>query len=464
MSARFAKFTLFMFSCALAIPVVSFGQVIGGGNGTGIITTGVVGGVKIDASGVLTSQTEVLPPAVKAQIQAGLQQADANIAKASDLRMISLRGLEAAITRAKDEGTPISSEINYLAGLQRIEFVIVSPETNDIILAGPGEGFKLNDQGVVVGENSGTPVIHLEDFLVAMRAVESARTGQGISVSIDPTEKGVQQLTQFYSQLKNSRTPFHPAMQPKVEQAMGEQMIKLTGVPADSRFAQVLVAADYKMKRLAMGLEPAPISNFPSFMEMAQKAKVKNMTTAPRFWMECNYDSIGKSADGNVWQIRGKGVKALTQESMFDKEGKRSIGEKQNRFAMKWADLMTDRFEELSKAEPAFRELRNMMDLSIVAAVITREKMSEKVGLETPAILGLTDAAVTPSRAVAKVVPAQCSFVRIANSWLVSASGGIQLDSWGVAQNSEVVADVAKVAAVALKKTGDSWWWNSAQN
>ena len=125
--------------------------------------------------------------------------------------------------------------------------------------------------------------------------------------------------------------------------------------------------------------------------------------------------------------------------------------------------MMTERFEELSKAEPAFRELRNIMDLSVVAAIITREKLNEKAGLETPAILGLTDAAVTPSYAVPKAVPAQCSFVRIANTWLVSASGGVQLDPWGIAANSQVVPSVASIAKTATK-TSDSWWWNAADN
>lgn len=475
MSAHFAKFAFLVCCAALISPLNASAQVGGGGggnngggnnnNGNGtIVQSGVVGGVKIDVRGVFTTQKEILDPAVRVQLEAGLKSTDSNMASASKLRMISLRGLEAAITKARDEGTPLSSEINYMAGLQRVEFVILSPETNDIIIAGPGEGFKVNDQGVVVGDKSGSPVIRLEDFLVAMRSVENARTGQGVSVSIDPTEQGVKQLQKFYAQLKRSNSPFHPNMQTRIEEAMGQQTITLTGVPADSRFSQVLVAADYKMKQLGMGIEKAPIANFPSFMEIAQKAKAKNLSAAPRFWMECSYEPIAKSTDGNVWQLRGKGVKALTEETLFDRNGKRAGAKKPNRFAVQWAEMMTERFDELSAAEPAFRELRNMMDLSVIAAIITREQLNQKVGLETPAILGLTNAATTASYAVPKVVPAHCSFVKIARNWLVSASGGVQLDSWGVAQNSEVVPGVGEIAKTALNKTSNSWWWNSAAN
>ena len=479
MSARSTKFTL-MFACAffalLIMPLTVMGQAAGAAGGAGgaaagaagaaggaaaggnntFFSTGVVGGVKIDTRGVVQGVTDVMNPAVRKRIAEGLKNADNAVLNATKLRMVSLRGLEAQFNRAKSNKTQLPLEVNYMAGLQRIEYIILAPETNDIILAGPAEGFKMNRKGVVVGEKSGTAVIHAEDFLVAMRSVENARRGQGVSVSIDPTAEGIKRYNKVTSQLRG----FNASMQPKLEQAMGPQTIRLTGVPTDSRFSQVLVAADYKMKRLGMGHEAAPIDNFPSFMEMAYRAKASKTKSAPRFWMECNYQPIAKSEDGLVWQIRGTGVKTLTQEEMFDENGKKTGKKvKPNRFAKKWADAMTERFDELAAAEPAFQELRNIMDLSVVAAIIKSENLTDKVGLEIPGILGMSKVAVTPKYAVPKVVPTQCSFVKISNSWLISASGGIQLDSWGVASNTEVDSSINKVAK--LVDGSGSWWWNA---
>ena len=53
-----------------------------------------------------------------------------------------------------------------------------------------------------------------------------------------------------------------------MEQALGPQTITVTGVPATSHFARVMVAADYRMKRLSMNMEPAPIAGLPSYLEM----------------------------------------------------------------------------------------------------------------------------------------------------------------------------------------------------
>ena len=42
-----------------------------------------------------------------------------------------------------------------------------------------------------------------------------------------------------------------------MEKALGPQLITVTGVSATTHFAQVMVAADFRMKRLAMNFESA---------------------------------------------------------------------------------------------------------------------------------------------------------------------------------------------------------------
>lgn len=424
------------------------------------IVLGVVGGVKIDAEGVLESGYQTIDPQVMAEVQRTLAKADGDIESSTSLRMVSLRGLEAAINQAHVDGQPYSAEVRYVAGLQRIEFIVVSPETGDIILAGPAEGWKLNESGSVVGETTNRPVIHLEDLLVAFRTSEQARTGQGISVSIDPSQQGIQKLARLYKEI-GRQGGFNPSFQPNVEQALGNHDIRLTGVPEDTRFAHVLVAADYKMKRIAMGLEPSPLKALPSMLELAANAGASKMKSSPRFWMECNYQPVAKSEDSKVWQIRGQGVKTLTEESRYNEAGQRSAASKTNRLAEQWASLMTEHFDELATADPTFGEVRNAMDMSVVAALIDREQLLQRAGLEIPAILGLTEAATTPAWTVPKKVPTQCSFVQIARSWLITASGGVQLDSWSAASNIEVDPAVGKVADIALNRTADRWWWNS---
>lgn len=456
MSARIGKLTFLLAIGLATFATQSIFAQNNNNNGLGIFQN-AVGGVMIDANGVLTGQTSRLDRKFREQLIQGMNNVDADISQ-TGLRMISLKGLNAQIEKSLADGTPLPADVQYMAGLQRLEYVIVDEENNDIILAGPGEPWTVNEAGAVVGKDSGTPVLHLEDFIVAMRSVNNARQDYGISVSIDPTEQGARSLQRFLGQLDS----FHPDLADKVAEAYGPQEISLTGVPKNSRYSQILVAADYKMKRLSMGLEEAPINDFPSMLEMARRKDARFNTAAPRFWMECNYKPVAKSDDNSVWQIRGAGVKTLTEEQYFNKDGERKAARKPNKFAKAWADAMTERFDELAAAEPVFRDLRNLMDMSIAAAIIEREGLLTKVGLDINSISGNQEQMVSlPAWNVPQTVPAQCSFVQLTRSWIVTASGGVQVDSWSVAANSKVVPEVAKIGMIAMDRTAERWWWNA---
>lgn len=458
MAARASNLGIRFLTAAIALALVaSVSQVQGqGGGGFGFFQQ-AIGGIRVDPNNALTGQMDRLDAELRTKLAKQLKAADADI-KQAGLRMISLKGVQSEMTKALSAGQPIDAELQYLCGIQRIEFVIADPENNDVILAGFGEDWRVNELGNVVGVTTGRPVLKLEDLLVAMRTVENARRDYGISVSIDPTAEGVDRLQKFYS--GNS---FDPSMAPQIEQAMGDNLISLTGVPADSRYAQILVAADHKMKRLSMGLDPAPIANFPSMLEMIQAKNADIRTMSPRFWMECAYQPLAKSDDGLVWKVRGTGVKTLTEESFVTrKAGKQDKAPKANKFASQWADMMTERFEELATAEPIFWELRNLMDMSVVAALIVKEDLLAKANLDLALINGTDNKVSTPTWNVPKTVPAQCSYVRTSRSWIVTASGGIQVDSWSVVAQAETVQELRQSGDAALSRTADRWWWNAA--
>ena len=414
----------------------------------------VVGGVEINAKGVLDVERETLSPNDRQKLAERINGTVADLKK-SGLRMISLKGLESAMAEAAKNGTELPLEVQYMAGLQRIEYVIQSPETNDIILAGPGEAFKADAEGNIVGAKSGMPVIHLQDFLVAMRNADNARRDYGITVSIDPTQQGVENLQKMFAKLNT----FNPQLAGQAEKVMGPQDISLTGIPKDSRYARILVSADFKMKRLSMGLENTPVY-MPSLLEMAKVKDTKFRKMAPRFWMECDYQPVAVSDDGNVWQLRGQAVKTLTDEQYFDKDGNKKAKGAENRLAQTWAASMTDNFDRLSKDQPVFRELRNLMDMSVVAAIIKKDNLVEQLDMNLPGILG-QEMISTPSWNIPQQVPTQCSFVKLTKSWLVTASGGVDVDSFAVAEKTEKVASLGEIAAIANKRSASNWWWNA---
>ena len=160
----------------------------------------------------------------------------------------------------------------------------------------------------------------------------------------------------------------------------------------------------------------------------------------------------------NKRKLNGQGVCTKTQETFAKQNGMQSG--KASRLAETWAEAMTKNYEQLSKAEPVFRELRNMMDMSVVAAIIAREKLLQQVGLDLPAINGL-DTVSTPAWNVPQTVPTQCSYARISDGLIVTTSGGVTVDSWAVAAKTKTDSGLKEVARLASASSSDRWWWNA---
>ncbi len=274
-----------------------------------------------------------------------------------------MRRLEAAIAESKKLGQPLSNEVRLLAGLQNIRYVFVYPEEHDIVLVGFAEGWKVDDRGHLVGQTTGRPVILLDDLLVALRSANETAAG-GITCSIDPSPEGLPRLSEYVKTLTtidNPQTTMHT-----IEQLLGPQTISLHGVPPTSHFARVLVAADYRMKRLGMNFEPAPVAGLPSYIQMLRPGSrgMQNMT--PRWWLVPNYAPLMTDDQGLAFELRGAKVKCLTEETFFGENGSRAQTGKVSPVAQQWADNMTARYDELSLKEPIFGQLRNCMDLAIV--------------------------------------------------------------------------------------------------
>ncbi|MEX0978685.1 MAG: DUF1598 domain-containing protein, partial [Pirellulales bacterium] len=266
-----------------------------------------VGGVSIDANGVLTKIKLDELNELKRHRQAAFMAVPGEL-KDAGLRKVSLRQLEAAIAEHRKHGTPIGDDIRYLAGLQRIQYVFVYPEARDIVIAGPADGWKLNALGDTIGMTTGRPVMLLDDLLVALRSIEGAQT-TGILCSIDPTQEGLARFAAL--KLTNPGSNIDPLLT-MIEKAMGPQTITVKGVPENSHFARVLVAADYRMKRIAMGFEESPVAQLPSFLQMVKTGGRGSRGMMPRWWLEPNYESILADAEGLAYEFRGASVKALT--------------------------------------------------------------------------------------------------------------------------------------------------------
>ena len=154
-------------ACVLAgLPLIFPGTLLAwqGDNGNADDTPGVTIqqptlGVMVDANGIMQAHVFPDPTGQLTELrrQAAVRKLSAEVQQPSALRTISLQRLEAAIQRRLDQGLPLDEEMKYLAGLQRAQFVFISPNDGDILIAGPAEGWLEDLSGRAVGIDSGRP-------------------------------------------------------------------------------------------------------------------------------------------------------------------------------------------------------------------------------------------------------------------------------------------------------------------
>ncbi|MGH7194752.1 MAG: DUF1598 domain-containing protein, partial [Candidatus Saccharimonadales bacterium] len=357
-----------------------------------------------------------------------------------------------------DEKAQMPDEVRFLAGLQRVEYVLVYPEQNDIVLVGYGEGWKVDERGNVVGAKNGRAVMQLDDLLVALRTADAAARG-GITCSIDPTEEGLARMQKMQSQLlQRDLNPNDVAA--ALQRALGPQTISFRGVSPKSRFAHILLAADFRMKRLAMNFDPAPVKGLPSYLQMIKHTKQPGIQKVlPRWWLATDYEPLLTDGKGLAWQLRGQGVKCMSEDDFVAADGTRRRLGKSSKEAERWAELMTKHYDALSAKEPIFGELRNCMDLAVVAALIFKENLAGRVGLDLGAFID-PNGYPTEEFNAPKEVDTKVSFIETANSYLLSASGGVELTSWQAAAEQETSDELASLRGGLADGRGELWWWN----
>ena len=191
------------------------------------------------------------------------------------------------------------------------------------MIAGPAEGFVLVGLGRPRGLDTGRAVLELQDLVVALRAFgPDGQPTQHISVSIDPTQEGLARMQGFLRRVGGNA---HPRQTKDIvrglKKSLGQQMVTLHGIPAETHFAQVLTEADYRMKLIGIGLERPPV-DITTYVEKANPGSVSRNAMA-RWYFVPDYESVKMSEDGLAIQLVGEGVKLVGANEMVQSDGTR---------------------------------------------------------------------------------------------------------------------------------------------
>lgn len=421
-------------------------------------------GISIDAEGVVT-RAQVQPQSARLQQERATAFAAAHLPTDmqafSDLRKVSLIKLERAYA-SRDADEEPSQEMLYLAGLQRIDFVFIDPEQQDIVIAGPAEGFAPNAEGRMTGLTTGRPPIHLDDVIVALRSV--IRERQAVRISIDPQPEKLAALQEYVA--RNSSATSTSGAQRRYRQMgqiLGLEDVTIEGIPADSHFARVLVEADYLMKRISLGVESSGVREVRSHLSLL----VPNGNSMQRWWFIPYYEGIHASEDGNAYELVGQRAQLLAQEEWVDDQGARADAAFTRASTEQFAVLFTDHFEELAEVSPVFAEMQNLIDLAVVAALLDTSGAMRRAGWRADVFLN-PDRAPIGQFEVPRQVPSEAMTRPARRGVMLGLIGGVSISPRDVVQQfvSEGSEEGARAGGIRARAFGRPeadqvvWWWD----
>lgn len=424
-------------------------------------------GVVVDAAGVF--RTHVIPDPTGQLTRQRLLAARAalapDLARPSKSRKISLTRLEAAIAAHLATGQGITDDMRYLAGLTRIRNVFYYPETGDIVIAGPAEGYMANIAGRVVGMHTGRAVLELQDLVAALRAFPpSGEKTQALVVSIDPTQEGLAKMQQFLLAIRGQVTPRDAGrIAAGLKENLGLQNVRIEGISPKTHFAQVMLEADYRMKLIGIGREK-PAVRITSYVARANPRSVAR-NALQRWYFTPNYDCVRVSEDELAMELEGDGVQLIGEDQLVQAHGGRVVTGQVDRASRTFVKEFTTKYGQLAAKEPVYAQLRNLIDMAIAAAFIQRYDYYGQAGwsMET---LGNEERFPIETLPEPKQVETAVNAIFKGNTLMTPVGGGVniqpllalatdrmKLDEEGELKELRVQAEIEGLAK-------DQWWWD----
>lgn len=424
-----------------------------------------VAGVLIDPNGVLRVQfLRQDIDVAKARKDAARAALSEDVLRDSRLRKISLNRLEAAYAAIQSSGDVAPPEMKYLAGLTRITHVFFYPESGDIVIAGPAEGFFLDISNRPVGMTSGKAILELQDLIAALRAYSpSGHRENVISVSIDPSKEGLARMSQYFAGVSPALAQRNPnAVAQGLKQSLGMQKVTIKGVSPKSHFAQVLVEADYRMKLIGIGLEEPPVK-ITSYISKATARSGGN--GLHRWYFTPNYECVKVSKDGNAMQLTGDGVKLVSEHELVSAEGSRTASGKVDKASQQFVSSFTRLYPKLAEESPVYAQLRNLIDLSVAAAYIQQQDFYGQAGWKME-VFGSEDKFPLDTYPVPEMVESAVNAVIKGNTLMTPIGGGVNIQPRQALRQDRLQKDEdgqlqEEQSRITLRnvKPGQ-WWWD----
>jgi hypothetical protein len=423
-------------------------------------------GVYVDGEGVLRRATKnaARDDLVALRSEAAVVAGPQDVRQASKLRKVSIPRLERALQLKHAAGRPTSEIERTLAGLQRIDYVLVYPETGDLVIAGPASGWHTDAEGRAVSDTTGRPCLRLDDLVVLWR--HSLEQGHDVlGCTINPSAEGLA-AAKAYLDAQQAKPAGRKQQLEQLRRHVGLQTIEVFGIDGHTSAARTLVAGDYHMKLIGMGLVPG-VPGVPSYLELVAR---QDQGAAPaldvlRWWFTLTCDAVESDAAREAFALRGVSVKLQGENEFLNATGRRVPTGAADDLNRQFAANFNKHYAELAAKYPVYAELENLFALELCGALVASQQLDERAHWHRtyfgPAGGYAPEAAEVP-QAVETVSASQ----KAGNRRVVAGvSGGIHADPWSHVSEAALVDGDARLKPARLQAApnapaAERWWWD----
>jgi hypothetical protein len=444
------------------------GGAVGGAVGGNITVQLPSFGVAIDADGVLAVKMAVDPDGRLRAARAAAAKAmlPPNLLAASKLRKVSLVRLERALRAQLAAGQPPDDIMLHLAGLDRLEAVYCYPESGDLVLAGPAAGWIDDPSGRAVSLASGRPALLLVDLAAALRAYRpGTKKHLFVGCTIDPPAEGLVRFQQFQRTIPHSvgdyqRDAVAAQIAAGIEESLGLAEIRVFGIPASTHMAAVMVEADYRMKRIGIGLEPPGVP-IVTFLDALGSSRQTNLQ---RWWFTPRYECLRVTDDALGMEMLSDSVELHAEDKVIGPAGTLLAGSPPSKPSQRFTESFTRRYPELASRSPVFAQLKQAIDFLVAAAFIREQDFYGRLSWDLGALgdeSQLSIEVLDVPRKAPCVANARWKGARLQTP----AGGGVSIVADEALSPARRGKDTAGKLAqrrhdVERQVPADAWWWD----
>jgi hypothetical protein len=283
--------------------------------------------------------------------------------------------LSLKVLAAKAKTDPRAETVKTLGGIGWLEGYVVDEEKKDIVLIGRSAKER--------------PSLFLDDLTVNIRNIWNRSAYP--CISLDPRPEDIKKLNALFAKAGGGADfEQQKAVMMQIKKIWGPQLVMISGIPSGSRYAHVMIDADYNMKKLSQGLYA--IEGIDSALNIAIgeiKTAIATDTPVPfsgtaisRLWFHVNDREPTFTLNGNMVLIDNCSIRLLTEKGRATADGVVSYSRTDEPYALEFAKLFSANFHYIAGQDPIYADLENLFRLNALLRAVNFRRDDEKAGLD----------------------------------------------------------------------------------